>query len=265
MKINTPSLGLICKGQIDKIENNYMQLFSQMGERDLKYLSKWAEYKTYLTNRTIPLSKNVKYVTEPFITAVTKQMETLIKIYVEESANNNVDFIDFKGILFSSGLGCTIEMKGHTTSYSLFDKNTGVPIVTGEFNFGDGIDNWRENCYYLSVAEKNFNETLITGTVTYFIASILFQKMVDKKEIIIVPPRGKFKTKQEKYVNENPTGVEVWDSHMFNTYVRLEGFPVEGHFRHQRVGEGRTKHKLIWINEFEKHGYNYKQLKNLPN
>jgi hypothetical protein len=60
MKINTPSLGLICKGQIDKIENNYMQLFSRSGECDLKYLSQWAEYKTYLTNHVIQMSKDVK-------------------------------------------------------------------------------------------------------------------------------------------------------------------------------------------------------------
>jgi hypothetical protein len=159
-----------------------------------------------------------------------------------------------------------LEMKGHNTSYTLFEKITGVPIVTGKFDFDENkVGYWKENRFYLSVAENNLTESEITQNVLYFILSIFFQKMITEKEIIIVPPNGKLKTKHDKYVNENPTGIEVLDSRLFNTYVRLEGFPVEGHFRHQRVGAGRVNHRLIWINEFEKHGYNYKQLQNLPN
>ena len=38
--------------------------------------------------------------------------------------------------------------------------------------------------------------------------------------------------------------------------VREKGFAVSGHFRMQPVGQGRKDRKLIWINDFEKHGYN---------
>ena len=264
MKINTPCLGLLCKGQIEKIENNYLQLFTDTGETNLKYFSHWCEYKKYLTNEVIPLAQDAKYITEPFFDLTSKHGYTLGNIYMEESLNNNVDTVNFKGILFSKYIGCFLDMKGSKTIYTFFYKDNGVPIVKGQFEFDKSTRTFEtEECFYLSKFETIFTLDEIYPNVIAFTLSIILEKMIDGKEIVIVPPHGRTKTKHEKYVNDNPTGVEVWDSRMFNSYVRLEGFSVSGHFRHQCVGEGRTKHKMIWINDFEKHGYNYRNFKNL--
>ena len=264
MKINTPCLSFLCNRQIENIENNYLQMFADTGETNLKYFSYWCEYKKYLLKEVIPLAKDAKYITEPFFDLADKHGDTLGKIYIEESFNNNIDTLNFKGILFSKDIGCFLELRGSKTVYSFFYKDSGVPIIKGMFDFDKSSETFEtEECFYLSKFENTFTPDEIYPCVIAFTLSILLEKMIDGKEIVIVPPNGRTKTKYEKYVNDNPTGVEVWDSRMFNSYVRLEGFSVSGHFRHQCVGEGRTNHKLIWISEFEKHGYNYRNFKNL--
>jgi len=266
MKIIAPSLRLICNRQIDRIENNYMNWFNISGEKNLQYLFYWNQYKNYLNDDVTTISKNVKYITDPFFKLVNKQFDILAETYVNEGIDNNKEFLNFKGILFSNEVGCILELKGSVTCYTLFDKFTGVPFITSQFEFDENIGHFEPvTRYYLSKCEKAFNGVTIISDVVYFILAIIMEKMIDRKELIIVPPNGKIKTKHEKYVNENPTGIEVWDSRMFNSYVRLEGFSVTGHFRRQRVGEGRINQKLIWINAFEKHGYNCKEFRNNPN
>jgi hypothetical protein len=56
----------------------------------------------------------------------------------------------------------------------------------------------------------------------------------------------------------NKTGLKVitLTSTWLNNIVRETGFKVKGHFRLQSYGPGMTDKKLIWINTFEKKGYN---------
>lgn len=56
-------------------------------------------------------------------------------------------------------------------------------------------------------------------------------------------------------VNTFTPDVNYIDCSWFTTIIRTEGFKVRGHFRLQPCGTGRKDHKLIYINEFEKHGY----------
>ena len=70
-------------------------------------------------------------------------------------------------------------------------------------------------------------------------------------------------------VIENKSGVRVQyiDSRWIREIIRLEGFKVRGHFRLQPIKdeEGEWTRKLIYINEFEKHGYHRRALKMLEN
>lgn len=43
--------------------------------------------------------------------------------------------------------------------------------------------------------------------------------------------------------------------HWNTTIIRKEGFKVSQHLRWQPHGPGRSKRKLIMIEEFQKHGY----------
>ena len=266
MKIIAPSYNLIRKGHLDLIEKEYMKLFAEYDETDMTYLANWYYYRIQLNFDIKPISTNAIYVTEPYIKLVEDQLGMLIKRLQDEASKNNTTFLNFKGILYSKDWGCFLDLNGSKTGYTLFDKISGVPQMSGQLEFNQAGKHWCcSNRYYLSKMKESSDDAKIMLPVLIFIMSVILSKMTNGKQVVIVPPNGKIKTKHEKYVNENPIAVEVWDSRMFNSYVRLEGFPVTGHFRHQRVGEGRVNHRLIWINEFEKHGYNYKQLQNKSN
>lgn len=57
------------------------------------------------------------------------------------------------------------------------------------------------------------------------------------------------------YNNKTKHNIEIIDSTWFTTLIKSEEFKVRGHFRLQPYGEGLSKIKLVWINEFKKHGY----------
>ncbi len=240
-------------------------MYTECNETDLTYLANWYYYRTQLTYDIKPIINNAIFVTDPYLKLVESHSDTLINIYEDESSMNNTNLLNFKGILYSKDWGCFLELNGSKSAYTLFDKISGIPQMSGHLEYNPTIQNWQYcNRYYLSKIEESHDKSEMIP-ILYFICSVILSKMNDGKQVVIVPPHGKTKTKHEKYVNDNPICIKVWDMRMFNTYVRLEGFPVSGHFRHQRVGEGRTNHRLIWINEFEKHGYNRKYLKNQPN
>lgn len=58
-----------------------------------------------------------------------------------------------------------------------------------------------------------------------------------------------------KYANDTRSNVKIMDSTWFTTLVKSEGFTVRGHFRLQACGTGMKERKLVWISDFEKHGY----------
>jgi hypothetical protein len=56
--------------------------------------------------------------------------------------------------------------------------------------------------------------------------------------------------------NKSKQKVTALNSTWLNNLVKREGFKVSGHFRLQKVGVGRTETKLVWIENYEKNGYN---------
>lgn len=58
-----------------------------------------------------------------------------------------------------------------------------------------------------------------------------------------------------KFYNEVALPITVLDSNYYTRSIREEGFTVTAHPRMQPYGPGRSKLKLIIIDEFEKHGY----------
>lgn len=102
--------------------------------------------------------------------------------------------------------------------------------------------------------DNGFNHTHYFAFIVTFLVFIkhveLETKIVNanKKEVHI----------GTKYVNETKSNIEILDSTWFTTIVRSEGFDVRGHFRFQPFGPALQQRKLIWISDFEKHGYTRK-------
>lgn len=66
----------------------------------------------------------------------------------------------------------------------------------------------------------------------------------------------------EKYLNETSKEMTLLNCSWFTELIRDTPFTVNGHLRWQPCGEKNSKRKLIWIDGFEKKGYNRKPIKN---
>lgn len=120
------------------------------------------------------------------------------------------------------------------------------------------IGTWHEGRYLNTDVEAVDN---LRRNVYGFLVVMAFKKFASV-ELDVVKPLSRKKTAldpQGKGKVVNDTGIEVTllDSTWFREIIRNEGFKVRGHFRLQpcKNDKGEWTHKLIYINEFEKHGY----------
>lgn len=102
------------------------------------------------------------------------------------------------------------------------------------------------------------------GTLSAQIEKVIIITLILKKygevELLFVKAGTKKKANnvdKGKIINETGIDVTLLDSRWFREIIRTEGFKVSGHFRLQPYKDknGEWKRKLIYINEFEKHGY----------
>ena len=94
----------------------------------------------------------------------------------------------------------------------------------------------------------------------YTYGSVMAFKKYATVEVCVVEPHKKKKTTLDpdgKVVNNTGIEVTLLDSSWFREIIRNEGFKVSGHFRLQpcKDEKGKWTRKLIYIKEFEKHGY----------
>jgi hypothetical protein len=85
---------------------------------------------------------------------------------------------------------------------------------------------------------------------------IMFKKYA---KVEIIESKAKSKTNQFgcKYMNETDLDIQYLDSKWFTTLVNSNSFKVRGFFRLQpKKKDGEWTKELIWIDEFEKKGYN---------
>jgi hypothetical protein len=87
------------------------------------------------------------------------------------------------------------------------------------------------------------------------LTAINFLKCAEIETKFLPPSRQIWDGPTCLYNNKSKYPIEIIDSTWFTTLVKSDGFKVRGHLRLQPYGEGMTKRKLVWINEFQKNGY----------
>jgi hypothetical protein len=80
----------------------------------------------------------------------------------------------------------------------------------------------------------------------------LFKKYAPIEEVVSVRERKEHHDLPDIKTNQP---IEYYDCGWYTTIIRNEGFSVRGHFRLQPCGAGKKDKKLIYIHEFQKHGY----------
>jgi len=105
--------------------------------------------------------------------------------------------------------------------------------------------------------------TVRASHIAHRVHLLLFKDYAEVETIIVNNKNPKVKSFGEKTINESNVDVKLISSNWFYNIVRTEGFNVRGHFRLQPCGEGMQDRKLIYINDFQKHGYKRKAQKEM--
>jgi hypothetical protein len=158
-------------------------------------------------------------------------------------------------LVFQGGKYCYYDIK----MKNLADTEAEVWVFYKEFLFSYckrnlySFDSWiRDGKTHIHINDYLFKEIL---------AVLLFIKHAEI-EIKNLPPNRQIWDGQTCiYNNKTNTNIQVIDSTWFTTLVKSDAFKVRGHFRLQPCGDGKSKRKLVWINEFNKDGYTRKARK----
>lgn len=142
-------------------------------------------------------------------------------------------------------------------AYFIFEKN-GFPAAfwVDDIGVSKGQFMWINNeiSKRMGIHEDWQIREFFTYNIGKLIAIKMFKTFSDIEEVEI-EPRKKKRAKNIKYFNDTDIKVTHLDCTWFTTLIRTEGFRVNGHFRLQPCGERLKDRRLIWINDFEKHGY----------
>lgn len=147
--------------------------------------------------------------------------------------------------------------------YCLYDCDTLLFFAEGVYS----------NLRYIATVDDgvyagNSKETTILNSINVILGFLLMERYA-KVETIVCPGKQKIKNAgslDKGIINYSGLPVKFRDSTWFTTIFRNEGFKVRGHFRLQpkKNDKGEWIKELIYINEFEKHGY-HRQAKILDN
>lgn len=92
----------------------------------------------------------------------------------------------------------------------------------------------------------------VLGMFDFILVYHLFKKYAPIEEVISVRERREHKDIPDIKTTQR---IQYYDCSWYTTVIRNEGFSVKGHFRLQPCGVGKQDRKLIYIREFQKHGY----------
>lgn len=200
--------------------------------------------------------KNIKYLSKPFLLAFEKAMPAI-------SARFDQIFWDLKpahGIFISEenvimyALARNYDDGGLSAFLAIFSYDrlsfVGVTRLLKEKEEAK-TDFWISNTYDRETINSPLN------LFAFPIGILLFMQFaqVEIKEVL---PGRKQEHDGEKHKNETELKIDLVGCSWFTTIVCSEGFKVTGHFRLQPCGPELSERKLIWINDFEKHGYTRK-------
>lgn len=260
-KSNFPILDKLNKGILGDMpiyEKDKNLFFSQIGTL---FVNNWKFYhKSFKTE--------INIISKPFSEASNKAENKLLQLFHDITVNDTADF-DVKGTYIIGDFVCMIDLemrKGQENielAFFVFDR-IGIPIA---FYIDSAKYKIYQNGWISSILPIENNFTLIQNWIYYEMGKIVIYKMFKsyaEVETKIIPPNSKVKSGYSKYVNDTDLKLTYLDSKWFTNLIKSDSFNVRGHFRLQpKKINGEWTKELIWINEFQKNGYNAPARKNL--
>lgn len=242
----TNKLGLIIvnegfKGKIKKVNDNVFSIDSMMVNTEL-----------------------LKYHPNARIIRVSKGIMDACKMIDINSIKENIDQTNFD---FQSIFILLDNDKSGVIKANRFGSDISFILMSNLDNFNRKL-NSTYNSY--SFASKSFNiekedesalrrfvesESVLNYDNSVFVVQLLTYLIYGEITEKHLPPKSQSYIAGTRFLNNSKLNITFCDT-LWKQRINTDGFKVRGHFRLQPYGEKRENRKLIWIEEFEKHGYN---------
>ena len=201
---------------------------------------------------------NVVYICDTYFDAVERSSKAFNGLFAKDE-ELRVEFVH------SAGSGCYLfprrDSKSSLTGfvYDFTEEHVFLMVFDNCDTFHavscDGEDGTFE---FISRCEPQPDE--FTGAMYHDLMLYWMMERFAKVETRVVPPGKKGRvtsTRLDQLFNGSRFHVKLRDCSWFTSIIRNEGFMVRGHFRLQpkKNEAGEWTRELIYINEYEKHGY----------
>ena len=209
---------------------------------------------------------NISCIRKTFEEDTYKNKEKLWDLFENEILINDKFKIEFEhsGIFLKSNRAVWYyfnkKRKVYTVDVFLIDGAfCGSAAIMKEHEESDNLALFtKPNKSHLSIFENkvDINHSL-ESELRMAILNVMFRQFTDIKTKHLKPNEKHVDKKLgHKDLNETDFDITILDSTWYTNLIRSEGFKVTGHPRLQPCKEdGEWTYKLIWINEYMKHGY----------
>lgn len=226
-------------------------------------------------DKVADFGREIFVVSKSFRESMFEVKDSLMGLYKETVLNNTLT-LDISGTFLIGDFVyfCDYHIKDdsdkHRVSLYVFTKNAEmVMFFEDDYVFEKSLIGWCSQRYIEKMKTLNLStEKMSIGEVVHRavaieIAQIVLVEMFRKYarvETRYVPPMDSKRAEcGEPVFNNTNIPCTYLDSKWFTNIVKSQGFSVKGHFRLQpKKINGEWSKELIWVNSFEKQGYNSK-------
>lgn len=208
--------------------------------------------KTVMDNK----NAHVLYFSENFRNKLHKIYPKLISLIPMVPRGEYMILIDRKGYLsetvfitaYDNGFKSVVTERGFFPDDPIEHKYSNEIRVEADEDVGDVLV-FSKGEIWLDAEKGGYNANAIA------FAGLLMYHYGDVETLVLNKNNKRGKINGVKHLSETDQQVKVIDSTWITTLINNASFKVGGHFRLQPFGEGKKDRKLIWISEYEKHGY----------
>lgn len=200
---------------------------------------------------------NITFVSKPYLDCMKRSWKSFSKIDLRESITNTSGCLIFQAELSNEyvALIYSVDTIGKMMIIGLNECDTLYMFMKGSYDNPHMVVTYDEG-----VLAGSSREEAGLAFMNILICYLLMEKYA-KVETITCTGNQKIKNvdsaSDKKTINYTNLNLKFRDCTWFTTICRNEGFKVRGHFRLQpkKDESGEWTKELIYINEFEKHGY----------